>query len=158
MRGRPRGCTGKERQLRRSPRGPRACRDDPRTAIRARVNRDRQGNRYGLLSPSCPCRWPAKCRRFVHRREFWTCSTRRARIGIELCSAILPGAQVGVLSSCRFVGLSILELGGSTSHLASLARERGIPMVLGVLDATGRIPDGAQVAVDGVAGVVRWMA
>jgi pyruvate,water dikinase len=52
----------------------------------------------------------------------------------------------------------VAELGGSTSHLASLARERGIPMVLGVLDATQRIPDGAQVAVDGVAGVVRWHA
>ena len=81
MRGRPRGCTGRERPLRRSPRGPRACRDDPRTAILARVNRDRQGNRCGLLSPSRPCRWPAKCRRFAHPREFWTCSTRRARIG-----------------------------------------------------------------------------
>jgi phosphoenolpyruvate synthase/pyruvate phosphate dikinase len=55
------------------------------------------------------------------------------------------------------VGGVVAELGGSTSHLASLARERGIPMVLGVLDATSRIPDGAQVAVDGVAGVVRWM-
>jgi pyruvate,water dikinase len=52
----------------------------------------------------------------------------------------------------------VAELGGSTSHLAALARERGIPMVLGVLDATRRIPDGAQVAVDGVAGVVRWLA
>ena len=51
----------------------------------------------------------------------------------------------------------VAELGGSTSHLASLARERGVPMVLGVLDATGRIPDGVQCAVDGVAGVVRWM-
>jgi pyruvate,water dikinase len=51
----------------------------------------------------------------------------------------------------------VAELGGSTSHLASLARERGIPMVLGVLDATQRIPDGAQVAVDGVAGIVRWL-
>jgi pyruvate,water dikinase len=56
------------------------------------------------------------------------------------------------------VGGVVAELGGSTSHLASLARERGIPMVLGVLDATRRIPDGAQVAVDGVAGVVRWVA
>ena len=56
------------------------------------------------------------------------------------------------------VGGVVAELGGSTSHLASLARERGIPMVLGVLDATRKIPDGAQVAVDGVAGVVRWLA
>jgi pyruvate,water dikinase len=51
----------------------------------------------------------------------------------------------------------VAELGGSTSHLASLARERGIPMVLGVLDATRKIPDGAQCAVDGVAGIVRWL-
>ncbi|HKE38728.1 MAG TPA: PEP/pyruvate-binding domain-containing protein [Casimicrobiaceae bacterium] len=51
----------------------------------------------------------------------------------------------------------VAELGGSTSHLASLARERGIPAVLGVLEATQRIPDGVQIAVDGVAGVVRWM-
>ena len=52
----------------------------------------------------------------------------------------------------------VTERGGSTSHFASLARERGIPMVLGVGDATRRIPDGAQVAVDGVAGIVRWIA
>jgi len=39
----------------------------------------------------------------------------------------------------------------STSHLAALAGERGIPAVL---DATRRIPEGATVAVDGVAGVV----
>ena len=51
----------------------------------------------------------------------------------------------------------VAERGGSTSHMASLARERGIPMVLGVLDATRRIPNGCTVAVDGVAGVVRWM-
>ncbi len=55
------------------------------------------------------------------------------------------------------VAAVVSEMGGSTSHLASLARERGIPMVLGVLEATQRIPDGAQVAVDGVAGIVRWM-
>jgi phosphohistidine swiveling domain-containing protein len=31
-------------------------------------------------------------------------------------------------------------------------------MVLGVLGATHKIPDGSQVAVDGVAGIVRWMS
>src|SRR5439155_8801243 len=51
----------------------------------------------------------------------------------------------------------VAELGGSTSHLAALTRERGIPAVLGVIDATRRIPEGATVAVDGVAGVVRWL-
>jgi pyruvate,water dikinase len=55
------------------------------------------------------------------------------------------------------VGGVVAELGGSTSHLAALGRERGIPMVLGVLDATRHIPDGVQVAVDGIAGVVRWL-
>lgn len=52
----------------------------------------------------------------------------------------------------------VSELGGSTSHLASLARERCVPMVLGVPGATLQIPDGSQVAVDGVTGIVRWMA
>ena len=47
-------------------------------------------------------------------------------------------------TSCRASAGVVAELGGSTSHLASLARERGIPMVLGVLDATRKIPDGAQ--------------
>ena len=55
------------------------------------------------------------------------------------------------------VSAVVAELGGTTSHLASLARERGIPMVLGVLDATRSIPDGSTVAVDGVTGIVRWM-
>jgi pyruvate,water dikinase len=55
------------------------------------------------------------------------------------------------------VAAVVAERGGSTSHLASLARERGIPMVLGVHEATSKIPDGAMIAVDGVAGIVRWM-
>ena len=42
------------------------------------------------------------------------------------------------------VAAVVAERGGSTSHLASLARERGIPMVLGVHEATAKIPDGAQ--------------
>jgi pyruvate,water dikinase len=51
----------------------------------------------------------------------------------------------------------VAELGGSTSHLAALARERGIPAVLGARGATRRIPDGAMVAVDGITGIVRWI-
>ena len=82
------------------------------------------------------------------------CELSRVVPGDILVTKVAGPALGQVLS--RVAGV-VAELGGSTSHLASLARERGIPMVLGVLDATQRIPDGAQVAVDGVAGVVRWM-
>jgi pyruvate,water dikinase len=82
------------------------------------------------------------------------CELSRIAPGDILVTKVAGPALVHVLSQVAGV---VAELGGSTSHLASLARERGIPMVLGVLDATTRIPDGVQVAVDGVAGVVRWI-
>jgi pyruvate,water dikinase len=82
------------------------------------------------------------------------CELARVAPGDILVTRV-AGPSLGAVLP-RVAGV-VAELGGSTSHLASLARERGIPMVLGVLDATQRIPDGAQVAVDGVAGVVRWM-
>jgi pyruvate, water dikinase len=82
------------------------------------------------------------------------CELSRVAPGDVLVTRVAGPALSQVLP--RVAGV-VAELGGSTSHLASLARERGIPMVLGVLDATRRIPDGSQVAVDGVAGIVRWM-
>jgi pyruvate,water dikinase len=82
------------------------------------------------------------------------CELSRVAPGDILVTKVAGPALSHVLP---LVGGVVAELGGSTSHLASLARERGIPMVLGVLDATSRIPDGSQVAVDGVAGVVRWL-
>lgn len=82
------------------------------------------------------------------------CELARVAPGDILVTRVAGPALSQVLP--RVAGV-VAELGGSTSHLASLARERGIPMVLGVLDATQRIPDGVQTAVDGVAGVVRWM-
>jgi pyruvate,water dikinase len=81
------------------------------------------------------------------------CELSRVVPGDILVTKVAGPALGEVLT--RVAGV-VAELGGSTSHLASLARERGIPMVLGVLDATQLIPEGAQVAVDGVAGVVRW--
>jgi pyruvate,water dikinase len=82
------------------------------------------------------------------------CELSRVAPGDVLVTKVAGPALSHILP--RVAGV-VAELGGSTSHLASLARERGIPMVLGVLDATRRIPDGSQVAVDGVAGVVRWV-
>jgi pyruvate, water dikinase len=82
------------------------------------------------------------------------CELSRVAPGDILVTRVAGPALSHILP--RVAGV-VAELGGSTSHLASLARERGIPMVLGVLDATRHIPDGSQVAVDGVAGVVRWI-
>jgi len=52
----------------------------------------------------------------------------------------------------------VAELGGSTSHLASLAARTRHPD--GARRARCHAPhsDGSQVAVDGVAGIVRWLA
>jgi pyruvate,water dikinase len=82
------------------------------------------------------------------------CELSRIAPGDVLVTRVAGPALGHVLP--RVAGV-VAELGGSTSHLASLARERGIPMVLGVRHATAKIPDGAQVAVDGVAGIVRWI-
>ena len=82
------------------------------------------------------------------------CELSRVAPGDVLVTKVAGPALSHILP--RVAGV-VAELGGSTSHLASLARERGIPMVLGVLDATQHIPDGAQVAVDGVVGTVRWL-
>ena len=85
------------------------------------------------------------------------CECELTRVGPgDILVTRMAGPALGQILT-RVAGV-VAELGGSTSHLASLARERGIPMVLGVHDATHRIPEGSNVAVDGVAGVVRWMA
>jgi pyruvate, water dikinase len=85
------------------------------------------------------------------------CECELARVGQgDILVTQVAGPALGQVLA-RVAGV-VTELGGSTSHLASLARERGIPMVLGVLGATNKIPDGSQVAVDGVAGIVRWMS
>jgi pyruvate,water dikinase len=82
------------------------------------------------------------------------CELSRVAPGDVLVTKVAGPALSHILS--RVSGV-VAERGGSTSHMASLARERGIPMVLGVLDATRKIPDGVQCAVDGVAGIVRWV-
>jgi pyruvate,water dikinase len=82
------------------------------------------------------------------------CELERVAPGDVLVTTVAGPALAEILPLVAGV---VAELGGSTSHLAALARERGVPMVLGVLGATQCIPDGSMVAVDGVAGIVRWM-
>jgi phosphoenolpyruvate synthase/pyruvate phosphate dikinase len=52
---------------------------------------------------------------------------------------------------------AVVETGGMLSHTAILAREYGIPCVVNVREATGRIASGSRILVDGSAGIVRWL-
>lgn len=50
----------------------------------------------------------------------------------------------------------VVEKGSVLSHTAIIGRELGIPTIIGVKEATRRIPDGATVSMDGSTGEIRW--
>jgi rifampicin phosphotransferase len=52
------------------------------------------------------------------------------------------------------IGAVVTDRGGALSHSAIVAREFGIPAVVGTNHATSRIPDGARILVDGDRGFV----
>ncbi len=51
-------------------------------------------------------------------------------------------------------GAVVVDVGAALSHAIIVSRELGIPCVVSATDATRRIPDGAEIEVDGTAGVV----
>jgi pyruvate,water dikinase len=55
------------------------------------------------------------------------------------------------------LGAIVTDRGGQLSHAAIVAREYGIPGVVGTREATRLIPDGARVRVDGTTGEVRLL-
>jgi pyruvate,water dikinase len=56
------------------------------------------------------------------------------------------------------LGGIVTDRGGLLSHAAIVAREYGLPAVVGTGDATTAIPDGARVRVDGPSGTVEVLA
>jgi len=52
----------------------------------------------------------------------------------------------------------VLERGGVLSHVSILAIEFGVPLVLGVTNATLKIPDGIRLIIDGYAGTVTLLS
>ncbi len=52
------------------------------------------------------------------------------------------------------IGAAVSDIGGSMSHAAIVAREYGLPAVVGTGTATARIKDGQRIRVDGGRGVV----
>jgi rifampicin phosphotransferase len=67
---------------------------------------------------------------------------------------VAPSTDPGWTPLFLTAGGLVMEMGGANSHGAVVAREYGIPAVVGVPDATSRIVTGQQITVDGTAGVV----
>ena len=68
---------------------------------------------------------------------------------------VAPSTDPGWTPLFLTAGGLVMEMGGPNSHGAVVAREYGIPAVVGVPDATRRLHTGQQVTVDGAAGLVR---
>jgi rifampicin phosphotransferase len=88
--------------------------------------------------------------------------TQKARVILDPGEASLEPGEILVAPSTDpgwtplflTAGGLVMEMGGPMSHGAIVAREYGIPAVVGVPDATGRISTGQRITVDGSAGEV----
>jgi len=67
---------------------------------------------------------------------------------------VAPSTDPGWTPLFLTAGGLVMEMGGSISHGAVVAREYGIPAVVGVTRATERIITGQQITVDGSHGIV----
>jgi pyruvate,water dikinase len=67
---------------------------------------------------------------------------------------VVPSTDPGWTPLFLTAGGLVMEMGGANSHGAVVAREYGIPAVVGVPDATSRIATGQRVHVDGTSGFV----
>jgi rifampicin phosphotransferase len=92
--------------------------------------------------------------------------TGRARVVLDPVGAHLEPGEILVAPSTDpgwtplflTAGGLVMEMGGAGSHGAVVAREYGIPAVVGVPDATNKIETGQLITVDGTAGLVSLAA
>jgi len=70
---------------------------------------------------------------------------------------VAPSTDPGWTPLFLTAGGLVMEMGGAMSHGAVVAREYGIPAVVGVAHATARIRSGETIEVDGAAGTIRLL-
>jgi len=88
--------------------------------------------------------------------------TAKARVILDPTGARLEPGEILVAPSTDpgwtplflTAGGLVMEMGGAMSHGAVVAREYGIPAVVGVPEATERIAPGERITVDGSAGAI----
>jgi pyruvate,water dikinase len=86
----------------------------------------------------------------------------RARVVLDMARADLEPGDILVTAHTDpswtplFVAIAglVTEVGGTMTHGAVIAREYGLPAVVGVVDATRLIPDGQRIRVHGTGGYV----
>lgn len=75
--------------------------------------------------------------------------------GVRAGDVLVVSAAVPALTAVfGRIGALCVDNGSVAAHAAIVAREYGIPVVMGLVDATTRLADGRVVTVDGTAGVV----
>ena len=72
-------------------------------------------------------------------------------------STFIPDAPT-IPSLFRRLSAVATELGGVISHAATVARENGLPAVVGVPEITRRIRNGQRLRVDGATGTIEVIA
>ncbi|MEV4197105.1 rifamycin-inactivating phosphotransferase [Micromonospora globbae] len=90
----------------------------------------------------------------------------RARVILDMAQADLEPGDILVTAytdpswTALFVAVAglVTEVGGLMTHGAVIAREYGLPAVVGVVDATRRIRDGQRIRVHGTDGYVEILA
>ena len=70
---------------------------------------------------------------------------------------VCPSSNPSWVPVFTIAGGLVTNTGGVLSHAAVVAREFGLPAVVGVTGATTKIPDGREVEIDGTAGTVRLL-
>jgi len=70
---------------------------------------------------------------------------------------VAPASNPSWVPVFTIAGGLVTNTGGVLSHAAVVAREFGLPAVVGATGATTRIADGRQVEIDGTAGTVRLL-
>ncbi|GAA3803215.1 hypothetical protein GCM10022206_47700 [Streptomyces chiangmaiensis] len=115
------------------------------TVIR-RGTQEREGRRVLVGTPGSPGRVRGIARLITGPEDF-----RRFQPGDVLVAHATTPVWTPLFN---IASAAVTEVGGNFSHAAIVAREFGIPLVNGALDATRDIVDGTPVLVDGSAGVV----
>jgi pyruvate,water dikinase len=147
--------------------------EDPVMAVKVR-----RVERQGYLNVELPVAWrgdpepvapasaPAYSGRFTGVGVSGGRATGRARVVLDPADIEMNIGDVLVArttdpswASVMYASSAlIVEIGGQLSHAAVVARELGIPCVMGVPEATRHIRDGDQVQVDGSAGTVELLS